>query len=88
MTVLDIVDSCAYATMSRNSKAYDQEFKENVINYVLEHPEEKYIELGNKFGVHPTTIGGWTKQYRNNDNQVIVRGNGNYASDEAKVMPN
>lgn len=27
--------------MSRNSKAYDQEFKENVINYVLEHPEEK-----------------------------------------------
>ena len=88
MTVLDIVDSCAYDTMSRNSKAYDQEFKENVINYVLEHPEEKYIALGNKFGVHPTTIGGWTKQYRNNDNQVIVRGNGNYASDEAKVMPN
>ena len=33
--------------MSRNSKAYDQEFKENVINYVLEHPEEKYTALGN-----------------------------------------
>lgn len=86
MTVLDIVDSCAYVTMSRNSKAYDQEFKENVINYVLEHPEEKYTALGNKFGVHPTTIGGWMKQYRSNDNQVIVRGSGNYASDEAKEI--
>ncbi len=50
--------------MSRNSKAYDQKFKENVINYVLEHPEEKYTALGNKFGVHPTTIAGWMKQYR------------------------
>ena len=50
--------------MSRNSKAYDQRFKENVINYVLEHPEEKYTALGNKFGVHPTTIAGWMKQYR------------------------
>ncbi len=86
MTVLDIVDSCAYGTMSRNSKAYDQEFKENVINYVLEHPEEKYTALGNKFGVHPTTIAGWMKQYRSNDNQVIVRGSGNYASDEAKEI--
>ena len=72
--------------MSRNSKAYDQEFKENVINYVLEHPEEKYTALGNKFGVHPTTIAGWMKQYRSNDNQVIVRGSGNYASDEAKEI--
>lgn len=50
--------------MSNNSKAYDQKFKENVINYVLEHPEEKYTALGNKFGVHPTTIAGWMKQYR------------------------
>ena len=50
--------------MSKNNKAYDQEFKENVINYVLEHPEEKYTALGNKFGVHPTTIAGWMKQYR------------------------
>ena len=33
--------------MSKNSKAYDQEFKENVINYALEHPEEKYTALGN-----------------------------------------
>ena len=49
--------------MSKNNKAYDQEFKENVINYVLEHPEEKYTALGNKFGVHPTTIGGWMKWY-------------------------
>lgn len=72
--------------MSRNSKAYDQEFKENVINYVLEHPEEKYTALGNKFGVHPITIAGWMKQYRSNDNQVIVRGSGNYASDEAKEI--
>lgn len=26
------------------------------------------------------------KQYRSNDNQVIVRGSGNYASDEAKEI--
>ncbi len=59
MTVLDIVDSCAYVTMSRNSKAYDQEFKENVINYVLEHPEEKYtaLEINSVFILQQLVVG-------------------------------
>lgn len=72
--------------MAKNHKAFDKEFKENVIQYALEHPEEKYTALGKKFGVHSTTIGVWMKQYRENDNKVVSRGSGNYSSDEAKEI--
>ena len=45
--------------MSKNNKAYDQEFKENVINYVLEHPEEKYtgLEINSVFILQQLVVG-------------------------------
>ena len=63
---------------------YDKEFREGVIQYCLDHPDESYVSISKRFGVHDTTIGGWMKSYRKNDNEIVVRGSGNYSSDDAK----
>ena len=53
---------------------YDKEFREGVIQYCLDHPDESYVSISKRFGVHDTTIGGWMKSYRKNDNEIVVRG--------------
>ncbi len=68
------------------AKQYDKEFKEQVIQYVLDHPDLAYTQIAQQFGVHDTTVGGWVKSYKNHGDQVVVRGSGNYASDEAKEI--
>lgn len=65
---------------------YDKEFREGVIQYCLDHPDESYVSISKRFGVHDTTIGGWMKSYRKNDNEIVVRGSGNYSSDDAKEI--
>ena len=66
--------------------AYDKEFKQGVIEYALAHPDEPKTAIGKKFDIHPTTVGGWLKEYKNNGNEVVSRGSGNYSSDEAKEI--
>lgn len=48
---------------------YDKEFREGVIQYCLDHPDESYVSISKRFGVHDTTIGGWMKDYKKNDNE-------------------
>lgn len=72
--------------MKNKTTAYDKEFKEQVVQYMLDHPDTSCVEASKMFGCHSTTIGGWMKQYHQNGDQVIVRGSGNYASDEAKEI--
>ena len=64
--------------------AYDKEFREGVVQYTLEHPEESYVSIGEKFGIHGTTVSMWKKQYEQNDCKVEVRGTGNFSSDLEK----
>ena len=66
--------------------SYDKEFKEGVIQYCLKHPDESYVSIGEKFNIHATTVGGWVKSYKENNDEVICRGSGNYISDEAKEI--
>ena len=66
--------------------AYDKEFKESVVKYALEHPDETYTNLGKRFDVHPTTIGGWVKEYKEKNGEDVFRGSGNYSSEEAKEI--
>ena len=49
------------------AKHYDREFKEQVIQYVLDHPDLPYTQIAKQFGVHDTTIGGWVKSYKEHD---------------------
>ena len=46
--------------------SYDKEFKESIIQYVLDHPDETYVSVGKRFDVHSTTIGGCMKEYKEN----------------------
>ena len=64
--------------------SYDKEFKESIIQYVLDHPDETYVSVGKRFDVHSTTIGGWMKEYKDKGGNDVFRGSGNYSSDEAK----
>ena len=57
-----------------------------MIQYCLDYTDESYVSISKRFGVHDTTIGGWMKDYKKNDNEVIVRGSGNYSSDVAKEI--
>ena len=66
--------------------SYDKEFKEGVIQYCLDHPDESFVSIGEKFSIHSTTVGSWMKSYKENNDEVIYRGSGNYISDEAKEI--
>ena len=43
--------------MEDKKAAYDKEFREGVVNYKREHPDETFVSIGKKFGVHSTTVG-------------------------------
>ena len=53
---------------------YDKEFKESIIQYVLDHLDETYVSVGKRFDVHSTTIGGQMKEYKENGGNDVFRG--------------
>lgn len=66
---------------------FTNEFKQRVVDYVLEHPEESKVSIARKFGVSDSTIHKWVKATnQNEDNQISSRGSGNFSSDEAKEI--
>lgn len=67
-------------------KQYTQEFKEEVVRYILEHPEIPITESARKFGIADSTIHTWRNSYLENHESVPTRGSGNYSSDEAKEI--
>lgn len=65
---------------------FNDEFKQGVVDYVLQHPEESKLSVAKKFGIANSTIHKWMKDAKNNDNKIESRGSGNFASDEAKEI--
>ena len=65
---------------------FNDEFKQGVVDYVLQHPEESKLSVAKKFGIADSTIHKWMKDAKNNDNKIESRGSGNFASDEAKEI--
>lgn len=72
--------------MKVENKKATKEFKEEVIKYHLNHPEETARSVMRKFGVNEASFYKWKKQYENNGNEINNRGSGNYASEEAKEI--
>lgn len=68
------------------NKAHTKEFKEGVVKYVMEHPEESIVSIAKRFGIADSTIHLWRKQYLANNKSITSRGSGNFASDEAKEI--
>ena len=65
---------------------FDDEFKQGVVDYANQHPEESKVSIAKSFGIADSTIHKWIKDANNNDNKIESRGSGNFSSDEAKEI--
>ena len=72
--------------MPRQSKQHDQQFKQNAVKYLLEHPDISLTKCANNLGIGSSTLSRWRKQFTDNNGVVPARGSGNYASDEQKEI--
>lgn len=65
---------------------FDDEFKQGVVDYTLQHPDESKVSIAKKFGIADSTVHTWLKNAKNNDNKIESRGSGNFSSDDAKEI--
>lgn len=65
---------------------FDDEFKQGVVDYANQHPEESKVSIAKRFGIADSTIHKWIKDANNNDNKIESRGSGNFSSDESKEI--
>ena len=73
-------------TMSRQTRQHSQQFKQDAVKYVNEHPDLTLMECAKNLGIGLSTLSRWRQQYDDNNGTVPTRGSGNYASDEAKEI--
>lgn len=66
-------------------KQYTQEFKQDAVNYRKAHPEMNLSACAEKLGVAASSLRRWCNA-QNEDGKVVMRGSGNYSSDEAKEI--
>ena len=67
-------------------EVHSQQFKQDAVKYVLEHPDLTNEECAKNLGIGLSTLSRWKKQYNDNEGTVPTRGSGNYSSDEAKEI--
>ena len=53
--------------MEDKKATYDMEFSEGVVNHKREHPDETFVNIGKKFGVHSTTLENGTGMQRHGE---------------------
>lgn len=62
-------------------QTFTNEFKQGVVNYVLDHPDESKLAVAKQFGIADSTVHKWLKEANNNSGTINSRGSGNYSSD-------
>jgi len=72
--------------MPKDTKQHNQQFKEEAVRYVKEHPDITLEQCAKNLGIGLSTLSRWRKQYADNGGTVPTRGSGNYSSDEAKEI--
>jgi transposase len=70
--------------MTDKKKSFTDEFKEGVVKYAADHPDEPLTSVAKKFGVSDSTIHAWRRQFNANDGAINSRGSGNYSSEMEK----
>lgn len=65
---------------------FTDEFKQGVVQYVLDHPDESKVSIAKRFGIADSTIHKWMKDADKNNETIVSRGSGNFSSDEAKEI--
>ena len=71
--------------MAKGTK-YSQQFKEDAVQYRLDHPELPLRKAVENLGVSESALKNWMKAATEHKGEVPTRGSGNYASEEAKEI--
>ena len=71
--------------MAKGTK-YSQQFKEDAVQYRLDHPELPLRKAAENLGISESALKNWMKAAKEHEGSVPTRGSGNYASDEAKEI--
>lgn len=71
--------------MAKGTK-YSQKFKEDAVQYRLDHPELPLRKAAENLGVSESALKNWMKAAKEHKGEVPTRGSGNYASEEAKEI--
>ena len=66
-------------------KQYTQEFKQDAVNYRKSHPELSLKACADSLGISHSSLKRWCES-QNEEGKVVMRGSGNYSSDEAKEI--
>ena len=69
-----------------NKQTFTNEFKQGVVQCVLDHPHESKLSIAKQFGIADSTVHKWLKEANDNNGTINSRGSGNYLSDEAKEI--
>ncbi len=69
--------------MAKGTK-YSQQFKEDAVQYRLDHPELPLRKAAENLGVSESALKNCMKAAKEHKGEVPTRGSGNYASEEAK----
>lgn len=66
------------------AKRYSQQFKDDAVQYRIDHPEMTLADTAHHLGVSISALKHWISLANQNEGIVVSRGSGNYSSDEAK----
>lgn len=72
--------------MAKGAK-YSQQFKEDAVQYRLDHPELSLRKVTDNPGISESALKNWMKATKGHEGSVPTRGSGNYSRDEAKKLP-
>ena len=71
--------------MAKGTK-YSQQFKEDAVQYRLDHPELPLRKASENLGVSESALKNWMKAAKEHKGEVPTRGSGNYASEIARLQ--
>ena len=73
--------------MSKNRKAFDNEFKNSAVKYTNEHKELTREQAAANLGIGQSTLSRWLKEARESDDgKINAPGSGNLQSDEEREI--
>lgn len=64
---------------------YTQKFKQDAVTYRKDHPDLSLVACAKNLGVSHSALRRWLDA-ENEDGKVVMRGSGNFSSDEAKEI--
>ncbi len=71
--------------MAKDTK-YSQQFKEDVVQYRLDHPELSLCKIADNLRISESALKNCMKAAKDHERSIPTRGSGNYTSDEAKEI--